>query len=391
MDRIILHSDLNNFYASVECVKNPELKNSCLAVCGSGANRHGIVLAKNQNAKKYGVKTGDVIWQAKAKCPDLIIVEPDFPSYYRYSEIVRKIYYSFTDMIEPFGIDECWLDVTGSTSLFGSGEEIANKIREKVKNETGLTVSVGVSFNKIFAKLASDMKKPDAVTVISKDDFKKIWSLPASDLLGVGKSTNNILKKHNINTIGDIARSDITCLRSWLGKNGEVLWQYANGLDLSPVVSVENQEEVKSVGHGATTPHDLKCTEEVTRLINFLTEEISAKLKRRSLLACGVSVTIKDCLFSSREFRTTLDSPTQSSTLLARAAAHLFEARYKWENDIRAVTVTAVNLIHSDTHIQTSLFQSTEETEKLLKLENCIDDIKARYGNSIISKNNNGL
>lgn len=386
MDRIILHSDLNNFYASVECVKNPALKNECVAVCGSGANRHGIVLAKNQNAKKYGIKTGDVIWQAKQKCPDLVIVEPDFPSYYKYSEIVRKIYYSFTDMIEPFGIDECWLDVTGSTSLFGSGEEIANKIREKVKRETSLTVSVGVSFNKIFAKLASDIKKPDAVTVINRYDLEKVWKLPASDLLGVGKSTKEKLLKHNINTIGDIAVADITCLKSWLGKSGEMLWHYANGLDASPVVSVENQEEVKSVGHGTTTPQDLKTPEEVTRLMHYLTEEISLKLKRRSLLACGVSVTVKDCLFTSKEFRTQLDTPTHSSTLLARAASSLFKNRYKWENDIRAITVTAINLVHSDTCIQTSLFQSTAETEKLLRLENCIDDIKSRYGDKIILK-----
>ncbi len=386
MDKIVLHSDLNNFYASVECVKNPGLRDKCVAVCGSSALRHGIVLAKNQNAKKFGVKTGEVIWQAQRKCPELVIVQPDFESYRKYSEIVRKIYYSYTDIIEPFGIDECWLDVTGSTALFGSGREIAEKIRNQVKRETGLTVSVGVSFNKIFAKLASDMKKPDAVTVIPKEDFKKIWDLPAGDLLGVGRRTGETLRKHNILTIGDIARADITCLQSWLGKAGKMLWTYANGLDTSPVVPNEKQEKVKSVGHGTTTPEDLKNCDEVFKVMSYLTEEISCKLKHENLMASGVSVTVKDCFFNISDFQTILQTPTQSSSIIAKEAYKLFDQKYKWENDIRSITVTAINLIHTDSCMQLSLFENTEETEKLLKLENCIDEIRSKYGDKIIGK-----
>jgi len=385
MDKIILHSDLNNFYASVECVKNPELATKCVAVCGSAADRRGIVLAKNQNAKKFGVKTGEVIWQAKRKCPDLVTVSPDFQSYYKYSQLVRSIYYSFTDLIEPFGIDECWLDVTGSTALFGSGEEIADKIRRTVKKETNLTVSVGVSFNKIFAKLASDMKKPDAVTSIPRSDFKNIiWSLPAGDLLGVGRRTNATLQKHNIITIGDLAATDPKCLEIWLGKSGNMLWQYANGLDVSPVISTQEQSSAKSVGHGTTCPKDLTVDEEVFSLISFLTHEISYKLKRDKMVAGGVSVSVKDCFFKTTEFQTTLSTPTQSSTIIARAASELFSNRYNWENDIRAVTVTAINLSSKNQCQQTSLFSDTKENEKALKLERCIDEIRSRFGDNII-------
>ena len=385
MDRIILHSDLNNFFASVECAKKPELSDKCVAVCGSSAERHGIVLAKNQNAKKFGIKTGEVIWKAKQKCPDLIIVEPDFTSYHKYSKLVQSIYYSYTDLIEPFGIDECWLDVTGSTSLFGSGEEIADKIRKHVKAETNLTVSVGVSFNKIFAKLASDMKKPDAVTSIPRENFKNIiWPLPACDLLGVGRKTAATLTKHNVLTIGDIAATDPECLESWLGKSGIMLWQYANGLEASPVVSCKEQPGVKSIGHGSTTPNDLTSNEEVFKLISFLTNEISDKLKCEKKLAGGVSVTVKNCFFKTSEFQTTLPTPTQSGTVISKAAGELFASKYKWENDIRTVTVTAINLSSkSDCH-QTSLFENTKENEKLLKLENCIDEIRSRFGDDII-------
>ena len=236
MDRVILHSDLNNFYASVECMLHPELKERCIAVCGSKENRHGIVLAKNEKAKKFGVKTAETIWQAKAKCPSLEIVSPHFEEYRKYSRMVREIYGEYTDLIEPFGLDECWLDVTGSRMLFGDGVTIANEIRNRVREEIGLTVSVGVSFNKVFAKLGRDLKKPDAVTEISRDNFRsKIWHLPANSIIGVGGSTYSRLTELGIKTIGDIAQAPCDFFETRFGKHGVALWQYANGLDTSEV------------------------------------------------------------------------------------------------------------------------------------------------------------
>lgn len=223
-ERVILHCDLNNFFASVTLLSNATLYNMPVAVCGNEKERHGIVLAKNEIAKSYGVKTAETIRDAKRKCPELVCLPPDYKQYKKYSVAARKIYERYTDMIEPFGIDECWLDVTGSIRIFGSGEEIAEKIRSSIKNELKITVSIGVSFNKVFAKLGSDMKKPDGITVISKENFKsKVWPLPAKDLLYVGKSTEERLKSSGIFTIGDVANCETALLSHLLGKNGEQL------------------------------------------------------------------------------------------------------------------------------------------------------------------------
>ena len=253
MQRVILHCDMNNFYASVECMLNPELKNKPVAVCGSVEERHGIVLAKNYAAKAFGVSTGEAIWQAKQKCQDLVIVEPHYEQYMKFSKLAREIYGRYTDQIEPYGMDECWLDVTGSGCM-GTGFEIADEIRRTVKFELGLTISAGVSFNKIFAKLGSDMKKPDAITCIEADSFReKIWCLPASDLLGVGRATEKVLSGYGIHTIGELAATSDDFLKCRLGKNGLAIKKYANGLDDSPVMLSDYVSPVKSIGHGITT------------------------------------------------------------------------------------------------------------------------------------------
>ena len=215
MARNILHCNMNNFYASVECMLNPALKEYPVAVCGSVEERHGIDLAKNYKAKAFDVKTGDTVWQAQQKCRDLVIVPPHYEEYIKYSKLARSVYERYTDQVQPYGMDECWLDITGTGSLFGSPVEVANKIRETIKFELGLTISVGVSFNKIFAKLGSDMKKPDAVTVIPKDTFReKIWKLPSADLLGVGRATQRTLDSYGIRTIGALAQTNPEFLRS---------------------------------------------------------------------------------------------------------------------------------------------------------------------------------
>ena len=294
-ERVILHSDLNNCYASIECLHRPEIRDKPVVVGGDVEQRHGIVLAKNQIAKKYQIKTGEAIWQAKQKCPKLIVIPPNFPLYLRFSKLARDIYLQHTDQVEPFGIDECWLDVTGSTLLFGSGEKIAEKIRKQIKYELGVTVSIGVSFNKIFAKLGSDMKKPDAVTVITKENFKdKVWSLPASDLLYVGSSTNKKLNNYCIRTIGDIANTQPEHLRKILGKWGEVLYLFANGLDCQPVASQNNNLSViKSIGNSTTTPRDLIDDEDVKIVIYVLAESVSMRMRELVFMCKTIAFSVR--------------------------------------------------------------------------------------------------
>ena len=302
MLRSILHCDMNNFYASVECMLDPALKKYPIAVCGSVEERHGIVLAKNYKAKAFDVKTGDAVWQAKQKCKDLVVVPPHYEEYIKYSKLARSVYERYTDQVEPYGMDECWLDISGTESLFGSPEKVANEIRETMKFELGLTISVGVSFNKIFAKLGSDMKKPDAVTVIPKDTFKeKIWGLPAADLLGVGRATQRVLDSYCIRTIGDLANTDPEFLRRRLGKNGVVLWNYANGNDLSLVAKKDFVSPIKSVGHGITTVADLEKPEQVWPVFLELTQDIGHKLRVHGLSAEGVAIHIRDNTLNTRQ------------------------------------------------------------------------------------------
>lgn len=320
MLRSILHCDMNNFYASVECMLDPALKKYPIAVCGSVEERHGIVLAKNYKAKAFDVKTGDAVWQAKQKCKDLVVVPPHYEEYIKYSKLARSVYERYTDQVESYGMDECWLDISGTESLFGSPEKVANEIRETMKFELGLTISVGVSFNKIFAKLGSDMKKPDAVTVIPKDTFKeKIWGLPAADLLGVGRATQRVLDSYCIRTIGDLANTDPDFLRRRLGKNGVVLWNYANGNDLSLVAKKDFVSPIKSVGHGITTVADLEKPEQVWPVFLELTQDIGHKLRVHGLSAEGVAIHIRDNTLNTRQWQTKIALPTVLHQILDMA------------------------------------------------------------------------
>jgi len=380
-ERTILHSDLNSFFASVECVLDPSIAAYPVAVCGSVEERHGIVLAKNQLAKKYGIATGDTVMTAKAKCPYLKIASPNYEAYEEYSHRVQKIYNQITDLVESFGIDECWLDVTGSSYLFGSGEEIAERIRREVKNTTGLTVSVGVSFCKVFSKLGSDMKKPDAVTTISRSGFReKIWDLPASSMLGVGPATAAKLAERSVHTIGQLARTPPELLCSYFGKNGKMLWAYANGLDASPVVSGGGDLPMKSVGHGTTPPADLKNNEEAETLIVGLALDIGRKLRLAGMSACSIAVAVRDNMLIVREFSAPLPRPTQSAEVLAEYAYKLFCSRYNWENDVRSLTVRAINLIERGAPRQLDIFEPSEEEDKRDRLCETIDMIQNKFG-----------
>ena len=379
MERKILHSDANAFYASVECALNPDLKGKAVAVCGSQEERHGIVLAKSEIAKRAGVKTGMTNWQAKRLCPDLVIVPPRHDIYAKFSEALHEIYIRYTDYVEPFGLDECWLDVTRSSR---APYDIAESIRQTVKEELGLTVSVGVSFNKVFAKLGSDMKKPDAVTVITRDNFKDtVWRLPCSDMIYCGKATTEKLKKLGVRTIGELARFPQDVLLKVFGKNGGKLWQNANGMDNDPVSRYDASEQAKSVGHGVTCVADLVNAEEAGTVIVSLTQEIGQKLRKMRLRARGVQVTVRDKDLSFESWQAQLEAPTQSAAVLAAAGSDLLKRRYGWRKPIRALTVSAIRLESVDKPDQLSLFATDDKRERV---ENTLDAIRSKFGNGAI-------
>ena len=383
MERIILHSDLNNFFASVEAVINPEYAggDKFIAVCGLEEDRHGIVLAKNENAKRMGVKTGDTIWQARQKCPGIIIAQPHFDKYSYYSKLVRKIYSDYTDEVEAFGMDECWLDVTHSTSLFGDGKNIAETIRKRVKRETGLTVSVGVSFNKVFAKLCSDMKKPDAVTVVNRADFReKIWWLPAENMLGVGRSTLRTLKRHGIFTIGDIARTPSAYLEKWLGKCGYQLYSFANGLDDSPVLPIEYTAAPKSISRGVTCRENLENDDEVSKILLYLAGDVSSKLREHCMLASSVTISVRDCSLYTSEYSMRLVSPSRSRAVIFEATYALFKSSYNWSAAGRAITVRASGLSCDGEPTVMDFFTDTIHAEKLERKEATVDLICKHFG-----------
>ena len=382
-DRVILHCDCNSFFASVETVLNPKLKDKPMAVCGSVENRHGIVLAKNELAKKYNIKTAETVFSAKKKCPELVIVEPHHDEYVKFSRAVNDIYSRFTDICEPFGIDESWLDVTASIKLFGSGYEIAEKIRKAVKAELGLTVSIGVSFNKIFAKLGSDYKKPDAVTVIDRNNFMDIaYPLPASDLLFVGKRAGECLSYIGIKTIGDLASADIRLLTMKFGKLGELYYRYASGEDDTPVST--SQDEVKSIGNGFTFKHDLVTLDDCLAGIDHLTESIGTRLRAKKLKCTTVQLTIKDQFLHSIQRQCALSEPTDSSREIAKGAYAILKREWNGTAPIRMLTVTVTGLSDDTAPLQLNLFSNEKRHEIRSKRDKAIDIIRQKYGNDSI-------
>ena len=352
-DRSILHSDANGFYASVEMALNPELRGKAVAVCGSTEDRHGIVLAKSELAKKAGVKTGMITWEAKQVFPDLIVVPPQFDYYVKYSKLLHEIYSRYTDEIEPFGMDECWLDVTHSPM---SAMEIAEEIRQAVKDELALTVSIGVSFNKVFAKFGSNMKKPDAITEITRANFKeKVWFLPCSDLLYCGRATSKKLASFGMQTVGQLASFSTDVLKHKLGKNGIMLWNNANGLDTSRVAHETYTAPAKSVGNGITCNEDLNTLEEAQKVIYALSQDIGTKLRQMGLCAKGVHLFVRDNTLNVVGWQALLSSPTQDEQTIASEAFKILGRNYLWQKPLRSLTVTAINLESADEPVQLSL------------------------------------
>ena len=384
-ERTILHVDANNFYASVECMLHPELRGYPIAVCGDVEERHGIVLAKNYSAKAYGISTGEAIWQAKQKCKDLIIVPPHYDDYMKISKAARDIYCDYTDKVEPFGMDECWLQLWGKKYDERDGINTANAIRDRIKVELGITVSVGVSFNKVFAKLGSDLKKPDAVTVVPKDSFQeKIWGLPASDMLGVGRATEKKLASVGIRTIGDMATWPVEYFEHKLGKNGVMLWGFANGMDTSPVENKDYEMLDKSCGHGITTLQDLENAGEVWNIMLELSQDIGHRLREGNKKATGVAIMIRDSELMTRQWQCGVNLPTYSPTIIAKEAFSLFQRSYSWQRPIRSVTVRAINLAPADGSFQLDLFTDAEKQAKAEALDKAIDDLRMRFGKHII-------
>lgn len=386
MSRIILHSDCNCFYASVECALNPALKGKPVAVSGNPEKRHGIILAKSEEAKKFGVKTGEAIWQAKKKCPQLITLPPNFSKYVEYSKSVKEIYYKYTDMVESFGLDEAWLDVTGSTRLFGNGYKIAQKIRSRIKKELDITVSIGVSYNKIFAKLGSDYKKPDAVTLINKSNYKHmVWSLPAEDLLYVGSATKKKLNSLGIFTIGQIANTPVDILKKNLGKWGQMLHSFANGNDTSTVALYGETSPVKSIGNSTTSPRDLKDITDVKIIMGVLADSVARRMREQGLSCMLVSITVRDNSLCSFTRQKKLLSYTDITSEILSTALALFKENYSWKNPIRSLGLSVSELTCKDSGTQLSLFEDNKKRLRQESLDKTTDALKNRFGNFIIN------
>lgn len=388
MERSILHCDANKFYASVECLYNPEIRNKPVVVGGSEETRHGIVLTGNAIAKsKYGVKTGMSLADARTLCPKLVVVPPNYPRYLHFSKMLRQIYSDYTDTVEPFGLDECWLDVTGSGLLFGSPEKIAHDIRRRVRFELGITVSVGVSWNKIFAKLGSDYKKPDAVTVINRDNYKEIvYPLPVSDLLMVGPSTTQKLKNHGIYTIGELADAPPEMLSAFLGKMGYVLHSFANGYENAPVGVSGSTPLIKSVGNGITAPRDLMNEEDIKSVQYVLAESVARRLREQGLKGKVVSIGIRDKNLFSFTRQSKLSSATNDTRKLQSTALKLFNSNYSFETmpPVRALTVSVSELCDENDSFQLDMFEDNELAERLDRLNHTVDGLKDRFGSNCV-------
>ncbi len=379
--RTVLHSDLNNCYANIELLYHPELRGQPLAVGGDPEARHGIILARDQLAKKAGVKTGMALWQARQACPQLQIVPARMDLYLRISRLAHEIYSDYTDLQESFGLDECWLDVTASCSLMGDGLSMARQISSRIKSELGLTVSIGVSWNKIFAKLGSDYRKPDAITEISEDNYRSLaWPLPASDMLYVGPATKRKLDGWGIHTIGELAESDPERLSRLLGRMGYILIAFANGRDRTPVSREDEEPPVMSIGNSTTAPRDLVTDEDAVIVIRMLAESVGARLRENHLKGDVVEVSIRDSDLRSFTVQHRQEMATNINDEITEAALSLYRQHYHWQKPVRSIGIRVSNLSEDDSPEQLSLFTSQEKRERLGRVDRTVDDIRRRFG-----------
>ncbi len=385
--RVIAHIDLDSFYASVECLYNPSIRHLPVAVGGDAEKRHGIILAKNQIAKQFGVKTGEPLGVAKQKCPNIVFVKAHFDRYIKISNMVRDIYKEYTDKIEPFGIDEAWIDITESSLILGSPVKVVQEIQERIHREIGITASVGLSYNKIFSKLGSDQNKPYGLFVVTENNYKeKVWTLPVSDLLYVGRATTQKLERLNIKTIGDLAVADPTILQAHLGKNGLMLKAFANGDDRSHVQKVSEDNFVKSVGNSLTLPRDLTTNEEVFATFHMLSESVARRLRKQGLKCNGIQISVRDKNLITLQMQDQLDMPTFLSSEIATTASNIFVKKYAIKQPIRSVGIKAIDLMPVEETFQLNLLYDTQKREKLENLEKTVDSIRDVFGYEKIQK-----
>ena len=387
MDRVILHCDCNGYFASVECIARPELRDVTMAVCGDPESRHGIILAKNEHAKKYGIVTAETVWQAKRKCPELVLVAPHREMYDEYCRRINRIYAEYTDQVEAFSIDESWLDVTASHALFGDGKAIADTLRRRVREELGLTISVGVSFNKVFAKMGSDYKKPDATTCITRENYREIlFPLPVRELLFVGTSAAETLGRYGIETIGQLADTPRERLHELLGKMGDTLWTYANGLDEAPVRRIGETEAAKSISNAITFARDLVGEEDLKGGLLTLCDSVGARMRAQQVEGLTVQVQIKSPELKTISRQATLREPTSSTREIYRAALGIVRRSWDMRRPVRMLSVGCTNFSSPDEPMQLTLFEEeSHERERCQKLENTVDAIRRRFGAGCIS------
>lgn len=387
MERVILHADANSYYAAVECLYTPALRGKPMAVCGRVEERHGIVLAKSEAAKRWGVKTGMAIWQARQRCPRLVCVPPDYTLYLHFSRKLRRIYEQYTGYVEPFGLDECWLDISQPGMDMRMGEQAAHQIRQQVKRELGITVSVGVSDNKVFAKLASDYRKPDAVTVISGANYQEVaWPLPVSDLLYVGPRTTEKLMRVGIHTIGDLARADMGMLEHRLGKNGMMLKAFAMGLDRSPVQPCDAVESIQSVGNSTTPPHDIRTMEEARAILYLLTESVCERLRRLGLRAKQVTISARGTDLMTRTCQRMLGQPTDGTDAIARTACALLKERLAQGLPYRSMGVACGKLEPADAPVQLDMLGEEAARRRVERLDRALDSLRYRFGHTVVRR-----
>jgi DNA polymerase-4 len=389
-DRQIFHCDCNSFYASVEETFRPELRRVPMAVAGDSANRHGIILAKNELAKKFKIATAETVWSAKGKCPELVLVPPRHKLYGEFCERVNAIYEQYTPLVERFGVDESFLDVTGCLSPFGGNAlRCAHNIRERVKREMAITISVGVSWNKIFAKLGSDYKKPDAVTTITRENWKDlVFPLPAGDLFFVGRKTVEALAQMGVRTIGDLAAYNRALLVARFGKMGEQLHINANGLDASPVAAAGENEAAKSVGNGYTFKRDLVSESDVRTAVTYLADSVATRLRKHDLKCRVVQVAMKDTNLKSITRQMTLAAPSYLAAEIGTAALELIAKHWRDGKPIRTLTITGEKLVAAGQSEpeQLALFAEPAalKSERAERLEQTLDTIRGRYGSKAV-------
>lgn len=388
MERQILHVDVNNAFLSWTAIdmihngENIDIRTIPAIIGGDESSRHGVVLAKSMKAKEFGIKTGEPIYQARKKCPNLQVFMGDYSSYKKHSNELYELLLEYTDQIERFSIDECFMDMTlflpPNETLLNKAYEISRRVKEKL----GFTVNVGVANNKLLAKMASDFTKPDKVHTLFKEEIpKKMWTLPISELFMVGRKSIPKLEQLGIKTIGDLAKQDETILIKKFGKHGKLMWEYANGIDEGEVIYI--QEQPKNIGNSITLPQDIYNINKLNEILLALSEQIAFRLRKHGLKANVVSVQIKTKDFANYSHQKTLNSPTNITKEIYEASKELLLDLHQ-NRAVRLIGIQTSKLQDKDS-MQLSIFEE-KTNEKQEKIENVMHELKKKYGYETITR-----